>query len=429
MDRPKVGASPAATPATTGAVPVPASERSSMFEALRIYPSVRWLTTGALSTTTGHGMYQVALGWLALELTDSAFFVGLTGFFGGIPILIFGPPSGVVSDRFDRRKVLMAGQLGLLLSAALLASLIATDLINRWTMLVLAFTTGTSMAFVFPAKHALLAFLVRPRDLANAVALNSAGQNASRIFGPSLAGVLIALVGVGTTFAVAAGLQALALFTSTRLPENRADRSKQHASPFRSFIEGIKYVGRDPAMTGTLLLATIGTILIMPYVIMMPVFARDELNLGASGLGLLMAGIGLGSVVGALMVAGFSNLVTVRGIQLTAVTTWALSVILFAQTPSVLPAAVLLALSGLLSAIFLATNQTILQLRSDEAVRGRVLGVMMVTWGLMPIGVLLVGSLADRIGAPDATTILSVIALLLILVVAWRIPELWRRIS
>ncbi len=396
-----------------------------MFESFRLYPGVRWVSAGALSTTTGHAMYQVTLGWLALQLTDSPFFVGLAGFVGGIPILIFGPPAGVVADRINRKVVLMAGQIGLLTAATLYAVLIAADSIERWSLLLLAFVSGVSMAFVFPAKHSILAQLVKQKDLANAVALNSAGQNSSRIFGPSLAGVLIAAVGMAATFAVAAFLQGLAFFTTTRLPSSKSNRDRSvRTSAVRDFVGGIIYVARDPVMAGTILLATIGTILIMPYIILLPVFVRDELGLGSTGLGFIMAGYGLGSVAGALLVAAMKNVVTTRGVQVIMIVAWAITVLLFAISPSVIPAAIMLLLSGVLSAIFLATNQTVLQIRSDDEYRGRVLGVIMVTWGMMPFGSLLLGILADLLGAPTAVAISCTAALFLVAVVAWRIPAL-----
>lgn len=404
----------------------PTDRPDGMFASLQIYPAIRWLWVGTLGTNTAFWMYQVALGWLALVMTDSPFWVGLAGFAGGIPILIFALPAGVIVDNFDRRTVLMAGQLGVMISATLFSALIYLDVMNRWTMLGLAFAYGSSMSFVFPTRHAIIGRLVEPADLANAIALNSAGQNATRIFGPALAGVLIAVFGIGGTFAVAAALQIFALASSLKLPETRPRQPGKRGSALASITEGLVYVRRDSTLLGTVLLATIGTMLIMPYITLMPVFVRDELGFGSTGLGVLMTGIGLGSVIGALLVAARKELISTSGAQVVLIAAWAASVLAFAWTPWAVPAAILLLLTGGLSAGFLATNQTMLQLRSDDAIRGRVLAVNQITWGLLPFGTLPLGLLADGIGAPAATTIACVAALVLIAVTASRIPALRR---
>ncbi|MEZ5654233.1 MAG: MFS transporter, partial [Burkholderiaceae bacterium] len=381
-----------------------------------------WLWVGTIGTNTAFWMYQVALGWLALVMTDSPLWVGLAGFAGGVPILIFALPAGVLVDNFDRRTVLMAGQIGVMITATLFSALIYLDVMNRWTMLALAFAYGSSMSFVFPTRHAIIGRLVDPEDLANAIALNSAGQNATRIFGPALAGILIAILGIGGTFAFAAGLQIFALASSLQLPSSVPRQPGRRGPALASLTEGLIYVRRDPTLLGTILLATIGTMLIMPYINLMPVFVRDELGFGSTGLGVLMTGIGLGSVIGALLVAARREFTSIAGAQVLMIAAWAAIVLAFAWTPWAAPAAVLLLLTGTLSAGFLATNQTMLQLRADDEIRGRVLAVNQITWGLLPFGQLPLGMLADVIGAPAATSIACVAALGLIVLTASRIP-------
>jgi len=403
------------------------TQPGGMFASLQIYPAIRWLWIGTIGTNTAFWMYQVALGWLALEMTDSPFWVGMAAFAGGIPILIFALPAGVVNDNLDRRKVLMLGQLGVMVSATLFSGLILFDVMDRWTMLVLAFCYGSSMAFVFPTRHAIIGRIVKPDDLANAIALNSAGQNATRIFGPALAGVLIAFLGTGGAFAVAAGLQIFALASSVKLPAAHPRQPGKRGPALASVVEGLVYVRRDPTLLGTVLLATVGTVLIMPYITLMPVFVRDELGFGSTGLGVLMTGIGIGAVCGALLVAARRELTAQPGAQVLLIATWAATVLAFALTPWTAPAVVLLFLTGLLSAGFLATNQTMLQLRAADEIRGRVLAVNQITWGLLPFGQLPLGLLADAIGAPAATSFACVAGLLLIFLIAARIPALRRR--
>ena len=397
-----------------------------MFQSMRAYPSFRLLWLGTLATNSAFWMYQIAVGWLALQLTDSPFFVGLTGFAGGIPTLFFALPSGVIIDRFDKRAVLLGAQVGVMATAACFALLVGTDLIQPWSVLLLSFIYGTVMSFVFPTRNALVPNLVERSDLANAVALNAAGQNATRVVGPSLAGVLLALIGTAGTFAVAASLQILALFWTTRLPRIRPEASARTGTLWTNLTLGLRIVARDPFLTPLILLASVTTILVMPYINLMPVFARDELGLGATGLGVLMAANGLGSVIGALSVARYRGLTAFRGVQIVTALGFAALVLLFALTPFVVPAALLLFGAGIVSASFMAINQTVLQLKVADEVRGRVLSIYLLTWGLLPLGQLPLGWLADHVGAPSATAIACALALGAVGLLALRAPALRR---
>lgn len=404
----------------TGPQPSP-----GVFHSIKVYPAIRLLWIGTLATNTAFWMYQVALGWLALELTDSAFFVGLSGFASGIPIFIFALPSGFVIDRFTQRNVLMCAQVGVMVVASLFAAMIFTDVINRFWILVLAFGYGTAMSFVFPTRQAIIPGLVKREDLGNAVALNAAGQNATRVFGPSLAGVLIATIGLTGTFVVAAALQIIALLATVRLPKNPpVARTGPGTRLLANLTEGLVYVARDRVLGGILLLATIATVFIMPYLNLMPVFARDVLGVGSGGLGLLMACAGIGSVIGALGVAASRKLLTTPGFQVLGCGSFALIVLIFSQIPWVWPAALVLILSGVTSAAFLAVNNTVLVMRAPEEVRGRVLSINSLTWGLLPVGQLPIGALAEKVGAPAATTTACTIAIILVFLIAWRIPHL-----
>jgi MFS family permease len=395
-----------------------------MLHSLRTYPAFRLLFFGTLATNSAFWMYQIAVGWLALQETDSPFFVGLSGFAGGIPTLFLSLPAGVVIDRFDRRKVLMLAQGGVMLVAGLFALLVGTDLIAPWSILVLACAYGTVMSFIFPTRNVIVPTLVARDDLANAVALNAAGQNATRVVGPSLAGLLIAVIGISGTFAVAAAMQILALLWTSRLPDAASARGARSGSLRSSLTLGLRVVASDQFLIGLILLATATTVLVMPYITLMPVFARDELGLGATGLGVLMACTGLGSVAGALFVARSRRLASWPGVQVITAAGFAVLVLAFAITPVVVPASVLLFAAGLISASFMAINQTVLQLKVEDEVRGRVLSIYLLTWGMLPLGQLPLGALADKIGAPMATALACVAALACIVLITLRFPAL-----
>jgi MFS family permease len=405
-------------------VAVPAAATPGMMHSLRTYAAFRMLLLGTSATNTAFWMYQVAVGWLALEMTDSPFFVGLTGFAGGIPLLIFSLPVGVIVDRFDRRTVLLLAQLGVMLMAGLFAIMVGADVIERWSILVLAAAYGTVMSFVFPTRTTMVPSLVSRADLANAVALNAAGQNATRVVGPSLAGIMIALIGVSGAFAVAALMQVLALYTSWRLPRTAPEASARSGAGMSNLTLGLRIVAGDPLLLSLILLAFASNVLVMPYLNLMPVFARDELGVGSTGLGLLLASTGLGTVAGALLVARSARLTSWSKAQIVTAAAFSVLVLAFALTPFVALAMALLFAAGLMSASFLAINQTVLQMHVDDSVRGRVFSIYLLTWGVLPIGQLTVGTIADAIGAPLAMVIACVTALVCIGVIVRRYPSL-----
>ncbi|HEV2074417.1 MAG TPA: MFS transporter [Thermomicrobiales bacterium] len=391
---------------------------------VRVYPAFRQLMLATLATNTAFWMYQVAVGWLALQMTDSPFFVAMAGFVGGIPLLLISLPAGVIIDRFDRRNVLLAAQVGVMVVSAIFALLVSTGLIERWSLLVLVAAYGAIMSFIFPTRTAIVPSLVERRDMANAVALNSASQNATRVVGPSLAGVLIGVLGVAETFAVAAVMQTLALAMTTRLPSLASESTPGAERGLSSLTVGARVVAQRPYLLGLIVLALAPTVLVMPYINLMPVFARDVLGLGSSGLGVLLASTGLGTVAGSLSVARSSGGRGSSSAQIITAAAFAATILAFSLTPIAVAAVVLLFVAGWMSASFLALNQTALQLSVEDEIRGRVLSIYLLTWGMLPFGQLLVGALASQLGTPLAMVVSCLMALASIAAITRRFPSL-----
>jgi MFS family permease len=389
----------------------PSPDAGRVSHSLRAYPAFRLLLWGTLATNSAFWMYQVCVGWLALQLMDSPLFVGLTGFAGGIPLLVVSLPAGVMIDRYNRRTVLLMAQFAVMALAGVFAVLVGTGAIAPWSTLVLVAAYGTAMSFIFPTRTTIVTMLVERKDLANAVALNAAAQNACRVTGPALAGVLIAVIGVAGTFAVAALLQILALAATLRLPPSTPVGSTRGGSVWASLTLGLRIVARDAFLSSMILLAVATNVLVMPYITMMPVFARDVLDIGSTGLGLLLASTGLGTVAGALAVAASRRLGSWSQAQVVTAATFAALVLVFALTRNLPLAVVLLFAAGGMSAAFMAITQTALQLRVDDDVRGRVLSIYLATWGMLPFGQLAVGVIAERVGAPLATVGACIVAL------------------
>ncbi len=400
-----------------------ASEKSrGMLHSLRVYAGFRILFSTTVATNASFWMWQLVTGWLALLLTDSAFFVGLVGFLGGIPMLLASLPAGVVIDRVDRRLVLILAQLCVTLVGALVTLMLWRGWLADWHLLIAVFLTGTAMSFVFPTRNAMVADLVERSDLANAVALNSAGQNAPRVIGPALAGPLVGGIGVTATLALCVLLQLVSVAISWRLPSRPAPRHSR--SLLGSFTEGLTVIWRSDYLLALLTLAALPTMLIMPYVNLLPVFARHELGMGSGGLGMLMALGGLGGLCGALAVASWRLLAESPRMLLVSLLGFGLAVLAFAHAPATWLAALFLFLAGFVSSVYMSANNTLLQLHVDDEVRGRVLSVYLLTWGLLPLGTLPAGAIADAWGAPVAVTILTLLALAAVGLTALRFPIL-----
>ncbi len=408
----------------SGAVETTEPPSGGILRSIKVYPAFRMLMIGTLVSNTAFWMYQVAVGWLALQMTDSAFFVGMAGFAGGIPLLLVSLPAGVIIDRFDRRTVLMSAQVGVMLVAMLFAFLVATDAIGRASMLTLVALYGTIMSFIFPTRTAIVPSLVERRDLANGVALNSAVQNATRVIGPSLAGVVIGILGVAETFALAAAMQLVALMATLRLPQLAPAPASRGSGGVSGLLLGLRIVSGRPLLMALIVLALAPTVLVMPYINLMPVFARDVLELGSTGLGVLLAATGLGTVGGSLWVARRPASANAGGGQIRPATAFAACVIVFSMTPIVWLAVPVLFIAGWMSASFLAMNQTSLQLNVEDDVRGRVLSIYLLTWGMLPIGQLIVGAMANPLGTPMAMIVSATAAIASIALIAWRFPAL-----
>jgi MFS family permease len=389
----------------------PSPDAGRVSHSLRAYPAFRLLLLGTLATNSAFWMYQVCVGWLALQLMDSPLFVGLTGFVGGIPLLVVSLPAGVMIDRYNRRTVLLVAQFAVMMLAGVFALLVGVGTIAPWSTLVLVAAYGTAMSFIFPTRTTIVSMIVERSDLANAVALNAAAQNACRVTGPALAGVLIAVIGVAGTFAVAALLQILALAATLRLPASRPVGTARGGSVWANLTLGLRIVAKDAFLSSLILLAVVTNVLVMPYITMMPVFARDELGVGSTGLGLLLASTGLGTVAGALAVAASRRIGSWSIAQVVTAATFAALVLVFALTKNLPLAVLLLFAAGGTSAAFMALAQTALQLRVDDDVRGRVLSIYLATWGMLPFGQLAVGVIAERVGAPLATVSACAVAL------------------
>jgi len=369
-----------------------------VFRALR-HRDFRVFWFGQAVSVTGLWMQTMALSWLVYRLTDSPFHLGLLAAARFGPSLVLSPLAGVVTDRVARRDLVLATQAASLVQAATLAALTLSGTAAVWHLLALATFQGVVDTLDLPARQTLQVDLVGLDDLQSAVALNSSAFNTGRMVGPAIAGVVVAAWGEGVCFAVNAVSYAavLAALLAIRLPRAAPARREPLATALRG---GVSFAWHTPAVRAALAAVAVTSVVGLSFSTLLPVFARDVLHGGARGYGLLLAGAGLGSVIGALGAAarrgGGSQLVI-----LAAQGTLGVGLVALAASRRLPVAALCLVVVGLAVATQLATTNALLQTAAPPELRGRVMSLYMWLFvGASPLGGLAAGWLAGRVGAP-----------------------------
>ena len=387
----------------------------------------RLLWTGQLVSLTGRWMQSVAQGWLVLRLSDSPLALGFVGFCTFAPILLFARVAGVAADRVPRRKALMWTQGAAMLLAFVLAALTWSDVVRVWQVALIAFGVGIAGAFDIPIRQSLLQDLVGREDLPNAIALNSLAFNGARLIGPAVGGFVLAAWGEASVFLIN-GLSYLAVLISLvrmrlePLPENR--RTSSWVLEIR---EGIHWVKGNSKARVFLTLVMVTSVFGLPYTILLPIFARDILDVGSRGLGFMTGATGLGAMIGALYLAGRDSTQSRGGLIASAIGLLGASLIAFSLSRSFALSLGLLVLIGAAMIAQLATSNTLLQLLAPAELRGRVVGYFMLAFmGMAPLGSLLAGLVARGAGTPAAVLIGGAVCLVTGVWFATRLPALRR---
>ena len=346
-------------------------------------------------------MQSIAQAWLVYRLTKSSLLLGLVGFSGQIPVLLFAPLGGLSADRHSRQRIVIATQTASMLLAFTLAALTLLGHIRVWEILLLASLLGVVNAFDIPARQAFIIEMVVPENLINAIALNSAMFNGARILGPAVAGITVAAIGEGWCFfcnGVSYIAVIIGLLLMTITPRERSART---VSGLDSVLEGFRFVKHTGPILALLLLLGVVSLTGMPYAVLMPIFADKILHSDARGLGLLMGSTGVGALAATLVMAARRE---VRGLGrwiLYASTGFGLSLILFSFSRSLPFSVALLLPAGFCMLIQMASSNTLIQTMVPDDLRGRVMSVYsMMFMGMAPFGALLAGTIAHRLGAP-----------------------------
>jgi len=403
----------AAEPAPAGRLaPATRALRTGTFASLSI-GQFRLLLAGTAFSQVAGWMDQVARGWLVYELTHSPFHLGMMSFINGGSSLVFSPAAGLLTDQLDRRFLATMTQLLAALLGVTIGLLVAFDQIAIWQLYVTAGLNGVIQSVNMPARQVLVYDVVGQDYLTNAIALNAVTANVARIGAPSAGGVIIAAVGIEEAFYAQAAFFLLATVVTFML------RPMTVAKPVRvpllqGLRQGFDYVRRDPVLTRLVALNVVPNVLIYPYVAMFPIFADEVLHVGKAGYGVLLSGVGIGSIPGGLIVASMTDSRHKGRTMAIATLAYMGMVAAFAASQWFALSLALLVIAGVGWSMMAILNQTLMQLQlTDDAVRGRVLAFYSMAGGLTPFGALAMGSTADGIGVQWAVAAFALTGLVL----------------
>ena len=359
----------------------------------------RWLWLGTFISFLAVMMQQITRGWLILRLTnDSPLALSLVMMTFALPLTFASVLGGALADRFARKHIILMSQSGNCLLTLLLATLDMTGLIRFWHLMVLGFANGTLAAFNMPSRQSLISDIVPERNLMNAISLNGAGVNTARIVGPAVAGILIIYLDTAGVFYLITFIHAFSALCMAmiRAGQKPVDRSgKGVATDIR---EGFRYALGDSTLFGLVIMGLVPALFGFPYLALLPAWAREALNVQSDGLGLLMTSMGLGSVTGTLILASLRRLKRRGAFLLANSVMWGICLVLFSQSESYRTALPFLFLVGLMSGVFMSLNMTLMQFYSSAEMRGRIVSMAMMTFGIMPLSAVPFGVIAEKVG-------------------------------
>jgi MFS family permease len=390
------------------------------------YRNYRLFFGGQGLSLIGTWMQQIAMSWLVYRMTNSVFLLGLIGFTGQFPTVIFGSFAGVYADRLNRRNLLIATQTFAMLQAFLLAFLTLTGSVAVWHLIVLSIILGTVNAVDVPVRQSFVIDMVENKnDLGNAIALNSFMFNGARLVGPSIAGLLIAYVGEGVCFLLngisffAIILALMAMRTTQKVRQQSSD------AVLHELKEGFQYAAGFAPIRYIILLVGLLSLLSMPYIVLMPVFARDILHGGSHTLGFLMGASGIGALAGALYLASRKSVIGLARLITISTCVFGCGLIAFSFSRYLPLSLCLMLVTGFGMILSMASCNTIVQTVVDEDKRGRVMSFYAIAFvGMAPFGSLIGGSIAHNIGAPLTLTLCGVSSIVGAIFFYNRLPEI-----
>ncbi|MBI2866006.1 MAG: MFS transporter [Chloroflexi bacterium] len=421
---PRSGAIPVGEDTRGKSAAPPESPVIGTFHSLH-FRSFRFLWIGSFFSGAGQWIQQTSIYWIVYDITGSGSILGLVNAMRFVPMLLLAPVSGVAADRMDRRKLMVASEILLILVLLGLAAGLTLGQVQVWHLFAFTLLAGTAMIMGGPARQTLAFDLVPRSAVPNAVSLLISAMSFTRILGPSVAGYMIAYLGPeGSFFTIAAAHVGVTITIFMIAFPPRSTPSRQRGSFLKEAGEGIGYVVKEPNARGVVLLAFLAPLFLIPsFTALMPIFAKDVFHTGPAGLGLLLSSVGLGGLLGALFTASLGHYDRRGLLALGSLMLFSLSMLGFALSPSMAVALPLLVLAGFAEMTYMTTNQTMLQLMAPDHMRGRVISVLSLTPAGISAGSLTAGVGADLVGAPSYAATMAVVAAMLGLLMAVATPR------
>ena len=430
---PTVAAPPPSTTATRARPrpshsPVQSLLDSPIFETLQIR-DFRWIWIGSFISFMAMNMQMITRGWLVLRLeNDSPLALVLVMVSFAAPMTIVSLVGGALADRFSKKYLIIISQTANAVMTFVLAMMDASGAIWFGAVLIIGVVNGAMMAINMPSRQAIISDIVPESRLMNAVALNNSAMNLTRIIGPAMAGFLIIFIQTSGVFYLISIIYVFSALSLLMVRVDTAQSKSAKKSVGKDIVEGLRYVWNDVNLRGLILMAFIPSLFGFTLFALLPVWAREALNVNSSDLGILMTMMGVGALIGTLGLAAvrrFSH----RGLLLLGCgIVWGIMLVGLANSQIYPVAMPFLLIIGLISSVYMSLNMTLTQLSAAPEMRGRVMSIMMMTFGLMPIGALPFGTIAEYIGTANSLTISGALLALLILAFGLAYPA-FRRIA
>ncbi len=377
------------------------SRIATSFSAFR-YSNYRWYWVGMFFSFASHPMQQLAKGWLVYQMTSSPLALGGVNAAHAIPLFTLSLFGGAIADRMSKRKLIIGSELSQGVINLIVALLVFTGTVQLWHIFLSSFLTGVASAFRGPVRQAIVPELVDKKDVMNAIALNSVGNNLSQILAPAVGGVLIAVFGMSAGFFIISGLLFTSALTMTRVISPLIDSFGKEKDFRKDLVNGFKYLRSSSIILSLLTLTFVISFFAAPYQFMLPVFAKDIMRSGSKELGWMMSMIGVGAIVGALAIALLGDIKHKGYLLLGLAFLFGVSLVLFTFSTYLPLSLFLLVWVGMGNTGFSVMSNTLLLSMAEPQYRGRVMSLHVLAHSLRPLGALPIGAAAELMGAPMA---------------------------